>query len=136
MYALSNLTTNTWGSNGYVTRDLYGIVGGLSNALNKAGGIGTTWATNYENNTSGANPFSDLMGLLAGYGKTGNSFIGKGSGYVSAGGNFGRDVYGQGVNIGVMLDRFGAQGSSLSERWKNMFHPNSSQSSSEAPRSR
>ncbi|MBR2299129.1 MAG: hypothetical protein IJ870_00965 [Alphaproteobacteria bacterium] len=121
--ALSNSSSNFFGNTGYVTMGLQQILGGAMGMANTAGGVGTTWSTNYENNVNGANGFTALMGLLSGYANTAGNNLNQGAGYVNMVGSYGRDFHTQANNIDAMLDRFGGEGSQLSERWDSVFHP-------------
>lgn len=119
--ALSNLTANTWGSNGAVTRDLNGIIGSLMNMGGNVSNTAGTWSTNYENNPSGTNPVSDYINMLGGYGQTASQYISQGGGYVSSGSHMGNEIHTQANNINAMLERFGGNGGSLWDRWRNVF---------------
>ena len=119
--ALSSLTANTWGSNGAVTRDLNSIIGGLMGMAGNMGNSANRWSTDYENNPSGSNVFSDIMKTLGGYGESVGNTITQAGGYVSTGAHMGNEIHTQANNINAMLDRFGGNGSTLWDRWKGVF---------------
>ena len=121
IYYAGNLAANTWGNNGQVTRDLYGIIGGLQNMTQHAGDTANRWSTDYENNPTGSNPFTDFMNMLGGYGQQANDAISQTTGHVNQGASVTSDIHTQSNNINAMIARFTGTGGSWADKWRAIF---------------
>jgi len=124
MYYIGNMAANTWGNNGAVTRDLYGIVGGLQGMTQGAGNTATRWSTDYNDNPTGSNPFSDLMGALSGYGDTANHAISGTTTHVNNAARGTSEAHTQANNVNAIIARFQGMNGSFADRWKALFGGN------------
>lgn len=124
MYYIGNMSANTWGNNGAVTRNLYGIIGGLQGMTQGAGNTATRWSTDYDNNPTGSNPFASLMALWSGYGDTANHAISGTTSYVNDAARGASDAHTMGNNVNAIIGRFQGMNGSFADRWKALFGGN------------
>lgn len=115
---MSNVTTNTFGSNGKATRDAMDILKNYTESNIALGNIGTEVNRNYENNPTGQNKFTEgrrdknkkadknIGGTIGGIGDN-----------INKGASTGRTVHSQATSVNANIDN----AKKTADAWKNLF---------------
>ncbi|MBO7097185.1 MAG: hypothetical protein J6W11_00920, partial [Alphaproteobacteria bacterium] len=115
---MSNVTTNTFGSNGKATRDAMDILKNYTESNIALGNIGTEVNRNYENNPTGQNKFTE--GRKDKNKKADENIggtIGSIGDNINKGASTGRTVHSQVTNVNQNADR----AKNAAAAWKNLF---------------
>ncbi len=103
---LSNLTHNTAGATGSVTRDINQILGALMGIGGNVSDTATVWSTNGETNPDGSNSVSDAIKAINDWLHKQQNGVTDAGGVVDTGASAGNKVYNTGKNVDAAWGTF------------------------------
>ncbi len=103
---LANLTHNTAGATGTVTRDLNQILGGLIGIGGDVSNTAVIWSSNGETNPEGANDVSDAIKAINDWLHNRQNDVTNAGGVVDTGASAGNAVYNTGKNVDAATGTF------------------------------
>ena len=118
IYDMSNVTSNTFGSNGTATRDAFDILKNYNEGNTALGNIGTEVNRNYENNPTGKNKFTTgRENANKEANKNVGGTMGKIGDEINKGASTGRTVHSQATNVNENINK----AKQTADAWKNLF---------------
>ena len=118
---LAGQGSSNFGQTGNVINNLHSTIAALQLLTQNAGNTASRWSTDYNDNPTGSNPFTDLMNALGGYTNSADKAVGNAGQAVDNVADVGSEIHTQGVNINTIFSLFKGSGTSWSDKWKSVF---------------